>query len=110
MQVKNPYSGAGVVLGQHPDSGVDIRLKRGRYGYYLQIDVPGSEPKKVSLPGKMVEAGNFDLAQALELLRYPWVRSSDPPSCFLGLSPFSCKLRSQAAPVLKFSKRPDGMF
>ncbi len=58
-------------LGQHPDTGLDIFLKSGRFGPYLEMAVDGEDkPKRSSLP-KGWAAGDVTLDKALQLLALP---------------------------------------
>jgi DNA topoisomerase-1 len=54
--------------------GVPVLLKKGPYGYYVQLGLgengDGEKPKRVSLP-KGTAPGDLDLAQALKLLSLP---------------------------------------
>jgi DNA topoisomerase I len=61
-------SGDGV-LGTDPESGLDVLLKSGRFGPYVQLG-EGDEPKRSSLP-KGWEPGSLSLEKALELLKLP---------------------------------------
>lgn len=57
------------VLGQDPDTGVDISLRTGRFGPYVQLGEE-TKPKRASLP-KGWAVADIDLAKALELLALP---------------------------------------
>ena len=60
-------------LGNHPDTGQPITLKKGPYGYYVQLgSAEGGEekPKRVSLP-KGVSPADLTLDQAAKLLSLP---------------------------------------
>ena len=52
----------GVVLGAHPDSGHDVLLRYGRYGYYIQ------HHDEHAAVGRKADAQSTDLETALELL------------------------------------------
>ena len=59
-------------LGKDPQSGLDVTLRSGRFGVYVQLgEGEGSEkPKRSSLP-KGWEAASLDLERALALLALP---------------------------------------
>jgi DNA topoisomerase-1 len=63
-----------VVLGQDPDSGQDILLLNGRYGWYVQIGATPEDkklkPRRASWP-KTLPAEHADLPTALKLLSLP---------------------------------------
>jgi DNA topoisomerase-1 len=67
--------GAGVggdgtrVLGQDPETGLDVVLKDGRFGPYVQLG-EGDKPKRASLP-KGWSAGELGFDRALALLSLP---------------------------------------
>jgi len=61
-------SGDGV-LGTDPESGLDVLLKSGRFGPYVQLG-EGDAPKRSSLP-KGWEPGSLTLEKAIELLKLP---------------------------------------
>jgi DNA topoisomerase-1 len=60
------------LLGQEPQSGLDVTLRKGPYGLYLQLgEAAGSEkPKRTSLPADL-PPGDVDLEMALRLLALP---------------------------------------
>jgi DNA topoisomerase-1 len=67
------------LLGKHPESGIDITLRKGPYGLYLQLgeEAPKEKgkkappkPKRASVP-KEISAGRVDLEIALGLLSLP---------------------------------------
>jgi len=57
------------VLGTDPESGLDVYLKSGRFGPYVQLG-EGDEPKRSSLP-KGWEPAEMNLEKALRLLSLP---------------------------------------
>ncbi|PZQ47428.1 MAG: DNA topoisomerase I, partial [Micavibrio aeruginosavorus] len=67
------------ILGQDPDTGRTVSMRRGPYGPYVQIDLPPEmesdpknkeKPKRQGIP-KGVDIAAFDLAAALKLLALP---------------------------------------
>ena len=60
------------VLGQEPVSGLDVTLRGGRFGPYVQLGegVDGEKPKRAGLP-KGTEPATVDLELALGLLSLP---------------------------------------
>jgi DNA topoisomerase I len=68
------------VLGTDPDSGLEIQLKAGRFGPYVQVGdgTDGTEkPRTASLFSSM-DPATVTLEQALELLRIPRTVGADP--------------------------------
>ena len=57
------------MLGQDPDTGMDVFLKNGRFGPYVQLGEE-AKPKRTSLP-KTWPMDSIDLEKALRLLRLP---------------------------------------
>jgi len=59
-------------LGEDPATGLDITVRSGRFGPYLQLGegVNGEKPKRASLP-KGVSPKDIDLARAVALLSLP---------------------------------------
>jgi DNA topoisomerase-1 len=59
-------------LGTDPETGLEILLKKGPYGFYVQQggDVKGEKPKRASLP-KGASPEDITLTKALELLALP---------------------------------------
>ena len=63
----------GKVLGVDPETGLDVTLKNGRFGAYVQLGEAASKddkPKRASIP-KGWEVASIDLDKALLLLRLP---------------------------------------
>jgi len=63
----------GTVLGTDPETGLDVIVKNGRFGPYVQLGEPESKedkPKRSSLP-KGVSPADLDFELALKLLRLP---------------------------------------
>ena len=60
------------VLGQDPATGLDVTLRSGRFGPYIQLGEgkDGEKPKRAGLP-KGTEPASVDLALALKLLSLP---------------------------------------
>lgn len=60
------------VLGQDPETGLDVSLRNGRFGLYVQLgeDSKENKPKRSSLP-KTWSASDLDLEKALQLLSLP---------------------------------------
>ncbi|MEM5584259.1 type I DNA topoisomerase [Roseibium sp. AS2] len=57
------------VLGQDPETGLDVSLRNGRFGPYVQLGEE-AKPKRSSLP-KGWSAADLDLDKALQLLSLP---------------------------------------
>ncbi|MEM8798801.1 MAG: type I DNA topoisomerase [Pseudomonadota bacterium] len=60
------------VLGEHPESGVEITLRDGRFGPYLQLGeaAEGEKPKRASIP-KDVPLESLDFGIAVKLIDLP---------------------------------------
>jgi DNA topoisomerase I len=68
------------VLGTHPESGLDIQVKAGRFGPYVQVGElveGGDKPRTASLFGSM-DPATLTFEQALDLLRIPRTVGTDP--------------------------------
>eukprot|EP01025_Chloroclados_australasicus_P039433 TRINITY_DN4081_c0_g1_i1.p1 TRINITY_DN4081_c0_g1~~TRINITY_DN4081_c0_g1_i1.p1 ORF type:complete len:999 (+),score=129.09 TRINITY_DN4081_c0_g1_i1:39-2999(+) len=75
----NGSNGNGVTtIGQHPETNLEITLRQGPWGWYLQLgdvsDYPkGTKPKRFSLGKKAVNVADITLDKAVSVLRYPKV-------------------------------------
>ncbi|MGJ4946857.1 type I DNA topoisomerase [Bradyrhizobium sp. HKCCYLS20291] len=63
------------ILGQDPDSGLDVAVKAGRFGPYIQLGeqkdyAEGEKPKRAGIP-KGTQPSDVDLELALRLLSLP---------------------------------------
>ena len=68
------------VLGTHPESGLDIQVKAGRFGPYVQVGEltdGGEKPRTASLFASM-DPATLTFEQALDLLRIPRTVGADP--------------------------------
>ncbi len=77
----NAVAGLPRVIGQDPESGLDVSLRTGRFGLYLQLgDGEGDEkPKRAGLT-KGMDPENIELDRALALLSLPREVGNHPES------------------------------
>ena len=70
-----------VVLGIHPDAEMPILLKKGPFGYYIQLgdNVEEGKPKRISVP-KTMDPEAVDHATAVKLLELPRPIGNHPES------------------------------
>ena len=61
------------VLGQHPDSGLDVVAKKGRFGPYITVALPEGSPEKPATASlfKTMDLTTVTLEDALKLLTLP---------------------------------------
>jgi DNA topoisomerase I len=78
-QIAQPTEGSadeskldGKVLGKDPETGLEVAVRTGRFGAYLQLGDGSKEdkPKRSSIP-KGIDAATIDLEKALQLLSLP---------------------------------------
>ena len=59
------------ILGDHPESGLEVSVRKGPYGFYVQLaGEEGDKPKRISTP-RGVDPAAVTLEQALGLLSLP---------------------------------------
>ena len=90
------------VLGDHPESGLEVSVRKGPYGFYVQLAGEGeNKPKRVSTPRGMDPAA-VSLQQALGLLSLPREVGQHPEtgkSISAGLGRYGPYLRHDGAYV-----------
>ena len=64
------------ILGVDPETGLNVIIKKGPYGLYLQLG-EDKKPKRTSIP-KLVEAFTIDLKKALSFLSLPRLIGKHP--------------------------------
>ena len=64
------------MLGQDPETGLDILVRKGRFGPYIQLGEE-AKPKRASIP-KGWDAATIDYEQALKLISLPRVVGTHP--------------------------------
>lgn len=65
------FVGGDQTLGTDPESGLPVLVRKGPYGFYIQLgDAETKKPKRTSLP-KQMDITSLDLAQGLALLALP---------------------------------------
>ncbi len=64
-------------LGRDPDAGLNVYVRTGPFGPYVQLGEDDAEPRRASLP-KGMSPEQVDLAFALRLLSLPRVLGKDP--------------------------------
>ncbi|XP_058215299.1 uncharacterized protein LOC131326515 isoform X1 [Rhododendron vialii] len=77
----NPTAVEPKLIGLHPGSNDKILLKKGPYGFYLQLgeDSKGCVPKRASV-SQVKDVDSITLEVAIELLRYPVMLGNHPDS------------------------------
>jgi DNA topoisomerase-1 len=72
VDVEGEQAAPDTALGSDPESGLQVMLKKGPYGLYLQLGEggEGTKPKRVALP-RGVKPADVDLEMALRLLALP---------------------------------------
>ena len=58
------------IIGNHPETNKIIRLKKGKYGPYVELDTDDEKPKRASIP-KGTSLNDIDLEYSISLLKLP---------------------------------------
>ena len=58
------------IIGNHPETNKIIRLKKGKYGPYVELDTDDEKPKRASIP-KGTSLNDVDLEYSISLLKLP---------------------------------------
>jgi DNA topoisomerase-1 len=67
------------VLGTHPENGLEVQLKAGRFGPYVQVgEADGSEKPRTASLFSAMDPATLTFEEALELLRIPRTVGTDP--------------------------------
>ena len=90
------------ILGNHPENGLEVSVRKGPYGFYVQLAEAGEDkPKRVSIP-RGVDPAEIGLDRALGLLALPREVGTHPETgkpISAGLGRFGPYLRHDGAYV-----------
>ena len=83
------------VLGKHPKLDSEIKIKKGRYGPYLEIEVDSEKPKRIAIPkNKSLEDIDIDYAVAmLNLPREVGIYPETGKTIFASIGPYGPYLK-----------------